>query len=128
MTASPKGRIFMVRRLGDMTLFDASFWLLAHRIEGLWSGLRLQGTPSPPPKTHHQNKSEQTEAYKSYTAIVNVDYRVIVFSCCGISLANAVVDVDFSGKYLSKFFYLLYLGDTWWLMLRLLFLRNCMRL
>jgi len=54
MTASPKGRIFMVRRLGDSTLFCASLWLLAHRIEGLWSGLRRQGTPIPPPKTHRQ--------------------------------------------------------------------------
>jgi len=82
MTASPKGRVFMVRRLGDSTLFDASFWLLAHRIEGLWSGLRRQGTPSPPPKTHRQNKTEQIEEYKSYTATADVGYRVKVFSCC----------------------------------------------
>ena len=64
MTASPKGRVLMVRRLGDLTLFDALLWLLAHRIEGLWSGLRRQGTPSPPPKTHRQKDSDAIKGIK----------------------------------------------------------------
>ena len=68
----------MVRRLGDSALFDASLWLLAHRVEGLWSGLRLQGTPSPPPKTHRQKRFDRIEAYKSYTSIVSVKLFLVL--------------------------------------------------
>jgi len=61
MTASPKGRIVFVSELKASAALNAS----APAFGPSYRGFTVQGTPSPPPKTHRKH----SEAFQNYKTL-----------------------------------------------------------
>ena len=62
MTASPKGRIVFASEMKASTALDAS----TPAFDPSYRGFTVQGTPSPPPKTHRKMILRQSNTIKLY--------------------------------------------------------------